>query len=252
MQNLADALQALGDALADVTEAAFGADGLRVCGDDELPTVLAAAGRLRREADAILTEAAAQVLEREDLAAHPDRLTTRNGCRDVAELIQRATRVSRRTAADVIAAARAVGRRVALSTGELLPAEFPRLREALRAGELGLDGVIGVVGAFRGCVAGRVEMLAADEELAAAACGQGADAAPPASADEMRSYAQVWAAYLDQDGAEPAESRALRKRGFTIGRRAEDGLVPVRGKLLPEVARPAPARLRQRARSAGR
>ena len=91
-------------------------------------------------------------------------------------------------------------------------------------------------GAFRGCLAGRVELLAADEELAAAACGEGADAAPPASADELRACAQVWAAYLDQDGAEPAESRALRKRGFTVGRRGHDGLVPVRGNLMPEVA----------------
>ena len=101
---------------------------------------------------------------------------------------------------------------------------------------MGIDGVIGVVGAFRGCNAGRAGLLAADEELAAAACGEGADAAPPASADELRAFAQVWAAYLDQDGAEPAESRALRKRGITVGRRGDDGLVPVRGNLLPEVA----------------
>ena len=183
-----------------------------------------------------MSDAAAQVLEREDRAAHPDRLTTRHGCRNVGELIQRATRVSRRTASDVMATARAVGRQVAGSTGELLPAEFPRLREALRAGQVSLDGVVGVVVAFRGCIVGRVELLAADEELAAAACGDGADAAPPASADELRAYARVWAAYLDQDGAEPAESRALRRRGITIGRRAEDGLVPVRGNLMPEVA----------------
>ena len=110
------------------------------------------------------------------------------------------------------------------------------MREALRDGQVGVDGVVGVVGAFRGCLAGRVELLAADEELAAAACGEGADAAPPASADELRAFAQVWAAYLDQDGAEPAESRALRKRGFTVGRRGHDGLVPVRGNLMPEVA----------------
>jgi len=234
--NLAGALDALGDALADATDAAFAADGLRDCGDDELLAVLAAAGRLRREAEAIMSDAAAQVLEREDRAAHPDRLTTRHGCRNVGELIQRATRVSGRTASDVMATARAVGRQVAVSTGELLPAEFPRLREALRAGRVSLDGVVGVVVAFRGCIVGRVELLAADEELAAAACGEGADAAPPASADELRAYARVWAAYLDQDGAEPAESRTLRRRGITIGRRAEDGLVPVRGNLMPEVA----------------
>ncbi len=54
--------------------------------------------------------------------------------------------------------------------------------------------------------------------------------------DDLRALAHVWAAYLDQDGAEPSESRVLRKRGVTVGRRGEDGLVPVRGNLLPEVA----------------
>jgi hypothetical protein len=95
---------------------------------------------------------------------------------------------------------------------------------------------VAVVGAFRSSAVGRADLLAADEELASAARGEGADAAPPASADELRALAQVWAAYLDQDGAEPAESRSMRRRGFTIGRPGEDGLVPVRGNLLPEVA----------------
>ena len=125
-----------------------------------------------------MCEAVAQVLEREDQRSHPDRVTTRHGCRNVGELIQRATRVSGRTASDVIGTARAVRRPLALSTGEVLPAEFPRIREALGAGEVGMDGVVGVVGAFRGCMTGRAGLLAADDELAAAACGEGADAAP--------------------------------------------------------------------------
>ena len=106
MTNLADALDALGDALADVAAAVFD-DGLRVCGDDELLAVLAAAGRLRRGADAVLSEAVAEVLEREDQRSHPDRVTVRHGCRNVGELIQRATRVSARTAAEVIVTAKA-------------------------------------------------------------------------------------------------------------------------------------------------
>ena len=142
--------------------------------------------------------------------------------------------MSGRSAADVIATAKAVRRKVALSSGDLLPAEFPQMQYP--QGHVGVDGVAGVVGAFRGCFAGAAGLLAADEELAAAACGEGADAAPPASADDLKAYARVWAAYLDQDGAEPAESRALRKRGFTMGPRGDDGLVPVRGNLLPDVA----------------
>lgn len=236
MISIAAALEKVGDDLAGVVAAAFADEQLRGCGDDELLTALAAAGRLQRAAEAVMSEAVAHVLDREQSRAQADRPTTRHGCRNVVELIQRATRVSGRTASSVIATARAVGRDVSLSSGELLPAEFPGMREALSRADVGIDGVIGVVGAFRGCNVGRSGLLAADEELAAAACGDGADSSPPASADELRAIAQLWAAYLDQDGAEPAESRALRKRGITVGRRGDDGLVPVRGSLLPEVA----------------
>lgn len=236
MNGIAGALEKVGDDLAQVVVAAFEREGLGACTDDELLAALAAAGRLQREAEAVISEAVAHVLEREDSRSHPDRLTARHGCRNIGELVQRATRASGRTASNVIATARAIGRDASLSTGELLPAEFPRLREALRAAEVGIDGVMGIVAAFRGCTIGRAGLLAADDELAAAARGEGVDAAPPASADELRVFAQVWAAYLDQDGAEPSESRALRKRGITVGRRDDDGLVPMRGHLLPEVA----------------
>jgi hypothetical protein len=47
--------------------------------------------------------------------------------------------------------------------------------------------------------------------------------------------AQVWAAYLDPDGAEPRDEAAQRKRGVTLGR-CRNGLVPLRGDLLPDVA----------------
>jgi hypothetical protein len=144
--------------------------------------------------------------------------------------------VSGRTATNLDVAARAVQRSTALSTGELLPAEFPRLRTALAAAHVGLDGIVAVASAFRRTGAGRAGVLAADEELAAAARGEGEGAAGSATADELGAMARVWAAYLDPDGAEPAEARAMRKRGVTFGRRDGDGLVPVRGGLLPEVA----------------
>ena len=61
------------------------------------------------------------------------------------------------------------------------------------------------------------------------------DAAPPACADDLRASATVWATFLDQDGAEPREAVAMRKRGFTFGV-CRDNLVPFRGNALPEVA----------------
>lgn len=236
MTNLADALSELGDALANVSAAAVAEGGLRGCRDAEVLAALATAGRIRRAADAVMVEAVAVVVDRDQGVGHADRMATRYGCRSIGELVQRATRVSGRTASDTVAAAHAVRQSVALSTGEVLPAEFPGMRDALSAGQVGIDGVVAVAGALRGCRAGRAELLAADAELAAAAGGEGADAAPPASADELRALAQVWAAYLDQDGAEPEDSRALRRRAVLLGRRGDDALVPLRGRLLPEVA----------------
>lgn len=236
MTDLADAIAALGDALAEVVATALGAGGLCRAGEAEIIAALVAAGGIRRAADTLIVESVAQILDRDEAVAHADRITTRHGCRTVAELVERATRVSARSAGEIVAAATATRRRASLSTGEQLPAEFPGMREALASGGVGIDGVVAVATAFRGCGAGRVEILAADEELAAAACGTGPDAAPPASADELRALARVWATVLDQDGAEPAEARPLRRRGLTLGRRGEDGLVPIRGGLLPEVA----------------
>jgi len=229
MTDLADALAELGDALGGLSASA--GERLRIGADSDVLAALAAAGRVRRLAEAVVVEATAVIVERDELVGHADRVTTRYGCRHPSELVQRATRVSGRTAADVVAAAKAVRRSTAPSTGEVLPAEFPGMREALVAGDAGLDGVVAVAGVFRGSLIGREALLAADEELAAAAAGAGA----PVSADELRAMAQVWATYFDPDGAEPVEARAIRKRGLTFGR-PTDGLVPIRGGLLPEVA----------------
>lgn len=51
----------------------------------------------------------------------------------------------------------------------------------------------------------------------------------------MRILAQVIVQYLDPDGAEPADDIAMRARGIVLGR-AKQGLIPIRGGLLPEVA----------------
>ncbi|WP_194396710.1 HNH endonuclease signature motif containing protein [Microbacterium atlanticum] len=235
MTNFAAALADLGEALAGVVAGAFADDGLRACDDAEVLSALAAAGRVQRGIEAVMVEAVAQLRERDEVRAHADRATTRYGCRNLGELVQRATRMSGRSAADLAVASGAVQRSTAPSSGELLPPAFPAMRQALAAGQVGVDGVVAVAAAFRRGV-GRSELLAADEELAAAARGEGEASGAPATADELRALAQVWAAFLDPDGAEPAETRALRRRGFTLGRRDRDGLVPVRGGLLPEVA----------------
>lgn len=71
------------------------------------------------------------------------------------------------------------------------------------------------------------------DELTTAGCSQ-----PhiPAGADSVRVMTEPWLHFLDPVGTTPSsEERVLEQRYFHIGRTI-DGLVPVRGKLLPEVA----------------
>jgi hypothetical protein len=81
----------------------------------------------------------------------------------------------------------------------------------------------------------REHVQLADELLAEHARGEGPDGEPPASADLLRVHAQAWAAALDEDGAEPRDREAAFHRGLTLGR-IRNGVVPVRGDLLPDVA----------------
>ena len=197
--------------------------------------VLAAAARITRAGEALLVEATAQVCDRSDGRLSADRMTTRFGCRSASELVQRVTRASKQRAGDVVKAARAVVQPVALTSGEVLPAQLPGMREALGTAAVGVDGIVAVAAPLLSHCAGVAARLAADEEISATARGEGADAAPPACAEELRALATVWAMYLDQDGAEPDDSRAIRKRGLTVGP-VRDGLHAVRGHVLPEVA----------------
>ncbi|MGZ0710539.1 DUF222 domain-containing protein (plasmid) [Coraliomargarita sp. W4R53] len=237
MQHLLDTLHSLDARLAGAASEVFGGHAVSLLSDAQVLEITAVAAQIARRAEALLIESAAEIEERCSAVPHAERLTTTHGCRSVSELLQRVTRCSGRTVAGVITASRAVVEDVALSSGERLPAEFPRMRDALAAGAVGVDGMLAIVQPLARTVgtAGRAAHIAADEELSAVACGEGMDAAPPACADDLRAQATVWAMYLDQDGAEPREGHAMRKRGVTLGRCAE-GLVPMRGNLLPEVA----------------
>ena len=112
-----------------------------------------------------------------------------------------------------------------------------RTRSRALTGHVGVDGVLAVSGPLlemRDRV-GRERVLLADEVLAAQARGEGPDAAPPASADILRVHAQAWATALDQAGAEPREGDIAHRRGITLGQ-VRDGVIPIRGALLPDVA----------------
>lgn len=114
---------------------------------------------------------------------------------------------------------------------------FPLVAAALAAGDLGADAACTIIRELdrTRTVADPVALVVAEQALVAEATGSG-DAAPVrCTADELRVQAQAWSAFLDQDGREPDDERAMRRRGFRLGR-ARDGLIPVTGELMPEVA----------------
>ncbi|WP_435747578.1 DUF222 domain-containing protein [Microbacterium sp. PMB16] len=224
------------------------ADSIRLSTDAEKMDLLRVAGEMQRLVDALVVETVA--------SAHPE-FARAFGCVSMNELVQRVLRTDAAGAGRVVRAAKVVHRETELTTGAPLPAWWPQMREAL------LDGVVGVAGllAATGPVdqAGRrvspEDRLRADAALAAFARGvaedvdpgvdadadadadadPGSEAAPPATPEDLRFRAQLIVAYLDPDGAKPAEDVAMRTRGVTLGRE-KDGVIPIRGHLLPEVA----------------
>lgn len=237
MESLVDILDDLQSQVSEVVGSVLSGAGLHGAGDGELAHVVRRGGDLLRVVEALLVEAVGEVVERSQSPVRDERLTTRLGCHNVSELVQRLTRCAPQTAARLERSAKAVAPRWDGFTGQAGPARLPAMRQAMLDGETGVDGILAIAGPLLGAAdrASREQVLLADELLAAAARGEGADAGPPACADLLKVQAQVWAVAIDQDGAEPRDRDTARHRGVVLGA-ARDGVVPIRGALLPEVA----------------
>ena len=237
MSNPADTLADLRDRVAGMVGEVLGGAALHRASDVDLADAIRVGGDLLRIVEGLLVDGVAELAERSRSIDRAERLTTRLGCHDLNELVQRLTRCSAATASKLDKAQKAVAVEWDPIGGDARPAPLPALRGAMVDGAVGLDGVLAVAGpllAMRDRVA-REQVLLADEILAAEARGEVPDAAPAASADILKLQAQVWAVALDQDGAEPAERHAAFHRGVTLGK-VRDGVIPIRGGLMPEVA----------------
>lgn len=224
-------LEQLGSALSGM----LGSDAARAMTDDELLSVIGELEGLGRIVDARRAVLAGEVAERSRVELGDGRLSARTGCRSAAELIERVTQVSGAEARRRILVGIAVRPREGL-TGETLAPAFPSLAAALAAGALGVDAATAIVRELDRArpVADPTVFAAAEQALIAEATGNGEGTSVRCTADEVRVQAQGWAAFLDQDGTEPDE-RAMRRRGVRLGR-ARDGLIPITGGLLPEIA----------------
>lgn len=186
--------------------------------------------------DAARLAAAGELDDRSRPELGDARLCAQRGCASATELLGRATGVALATAKDRIRIARLVATTTALS-GDTMPARFPAIRVALDEGEIGLDTVSAITRSLGPIVdrSNPIDLAAAESALIDAATGRGPDDAPPCGADDTRIQAKLWALALDPDGTLPEYERALRRRSLTLGRERE-GLVPIAGAILPDVA----------------
>ena len=242
MNHLGDTLEALDDVVA----AAFGEVLVQgtVLGasDGALLDAVAAAARLQRRVEAMLVELVGEVDAR--AAAQPtlSGIVASAGCRSANDLLQQVTLTSPQTVSGLLRVTRLVRRPIDLCSGARLPPEPPALRGARLEGAVGVEGMVAVLGPLHDlrCAAGGERMREAEAVLAHAVRGTlttgGNDSAmPPIGGRDLRNLARDLVAHLDPDGIEPAEERAARKRGVSFGI-PHDGIVPLRGNLLPDVA----------------
>src|SRR5688572_9651569 len=107
------------------------------------------AGELGRLVGAMLIECTGEIARRSDAPERDLRLTTRMGCHDVSELVQRLTRVAPSSVSRLQRAATAVAIPESL-LGEPLPPVLPAMRAALLDGQVGLDRPLAVAGPLAG------------------------------------------------------------------------------------------------------
>lgn len=205
--------------------------------EHELAAQLDAIATVHRLVEAMLVDATGEVMRRSEGGDRDERMTSHLGCRDVTELVEQITRVSAQTAARLQRAAKATRPEISDISGELLEAPFPSVRDAMTDGVIGVDGILSITEPLQQ-TAPRVTRDArrqAADVVVAEARGEGPDGAPPACAALLKIHAQTWSIALDQDGAEPRERAAIRKRALVLGVPTPTG-VPIRGMLLPEIA----------------
>ncbi|HUG51599.1 MAG TPA: DUF222 domain-containing protein [Terrimesophilobacter sp.] len=204
--------------------------------EDDLLSVLGATERAGRRLDALRVLTAGEVAEQSRNELGNCGLAARKGCRNSGELIERVTHISGDSARKRIKTGRAVRARLSLS-GERLPAEFSAVADALTEGTIGLDSAHAIIHGLTTLThpVGKDVLHAAEAELVAAAIGATELSPVACTADDIRSQVSVWRMFLDQDGSEPTEERAMRQRHLHLSRE-RDGLVGVRGALLPDVA----------------
>src|SRR4051812_25641851 len=94
MQDILANLDRIETMAAELVRHALRGEALRAAADGEILDVLRHTARVQRLLDAVMIEAVGEATERSAVPDRDDRMTSRYGCHDVSELVQRATLVS--------------------------------------------------------------------------------------------------------------------------------------------------------------
>ncbi|WP_195907801.1 HNH endonuclease signature motif containing protein [Microbacterium gorillae] len=191
---------------------------------------LVGVGDLYRQVEATLVIGTGVIEKR---SATAERFDVSSDCRSANEVLQRTTGAAPTTVKRWSRLAATIKPARVLSSGEQKPAEFPALREALTTGAIGADGLEAATRPLRD-VKDRVDpadLAEVDQVLAAMTTTTGA----PVMCDALRDASLRLATDLDITGAEDEEEKAFRGRALRLGVK-RNGLVPVSGQLVPDVA----------------
>src|SRR5690554_4092856 len=210
---------------------------LRPIADDTLLVTTGHLERLGRAVDARRVEAAGELQHRSRSTLGSASLAVRKGCRDAVELLRRVTLGSTATVRRRLKLGVETRAQEALS-GDVFPPRFPHIAAALQYGTLGVDAAGAIITELAPTLvrAEVADVQRAEEELVAAATGNGPESPIPCTAEEIRGQATVWRVFLDQDGTLPTEEKAMGRRMFSPGTfNSTDGLVHGRYAFMPEV-----------------
>jgi len=203
--------------------------------DERVMAGLVAVEALSRQVDLWRVGLVSQVELRSARGLGTAGLAARRGCRNARELIRRLTGAADYTVSRLLRLGRAIESPVGLA-GQPLPAAFPAVAAAVADGRVGMESALRIIDTLDPvrAVAGDADVAVAEEEIVAGCAAAAPGGVCPADADSVRIQASTWAAFLDQDGAAPPDSE-LARRSLRLGG-LKNGLVPLSGLLLPEVA----------------
>ncbi|WP_040166009.1 HNH endonuclease signature motif containing protein [Microbacterium gorillae] len=197
---------------------------------DDVLGFLVEVGDLYRQVEATLVIGTGVIEKR---SASAERFDVSSDCRNPNEVMQRTTGAAPTTVKRWSRLAAVVKPKRTLASGEVRPAEFPALREALTTGAIGADGLEAATRPLRE-IKNHVkpaDLAEVDQVLAAMTTTTGA----PVMCDTLRDLSLRLAADLDITGAEMEEEKAFRGRALRLGIK-RNGLVPITGQLVPDVA----------------